>query len=110
MEWIQGSLMVMVSIRLLIQTLQKGVLPPLFRGWSEEEVNHPWFKIPLKIEIENVNIKHIVLALKVKSILVPDQDKNNDIDLQIHMAMYTYTVTYLSYYNFNNTIQLSLWL
>ncbi|KAI3846613.1 hypothetical protein MKX03_029481, partial [Papaver bracteatum] len=32
------------------------------------------------MEIENVNIKHIVLALKVKSILVPYQDKNNDIE------------------------------
>ncbi|XP_026405375.1 meiosis-specific protein ASY1-like isoform X3 [Papaver somniferum] len=79
MEWNQGSLMVMVSIRLLIQTQQKGVLPPFFRGCSEEEANHPWLKTPLKMEIGNVNSKHVVLALKVKSILVPYQDENNDI-------------------------------
>ncbi|KAI3860559.1 hypothetical protein MKX03_013362, partial [Papaver bracteatum] len=57
------------------------------------------------MEIENVSSKHIVLALKVKSILVPYQDKNNDIErsawvliqcqqlsLQIHIARYTYTL------------------
>ncbi|RZC69357.1 hypothetical protein C5167_032467 [Papaver somniferum] len=151
MEWNQGSLMVMVLIRLLIQTQQKEmkipklmlinaesrriidgmesvsfsysnsnnedvmmnishtgnkkqgatfrsygnaditpnkmrynrVMPPFFRGCSEEEASHPWLKTPLKMAIGNVNSKHIVLDLKVNwskvSWYVPYQDENNDI-------------------------------
>ncbi|RZC49119.1 hypothetical protein C5167_017540 [Papaver somniferum] len=56
------------------------VLPTFFIGCSEEEANHPWLKTPLKMAIGNVNSKHIVLPLKVKSILVPYQDENNDIE------------------------------
>ncbi|MCL7051079.1 hypothetical protein MKW94_008420, partial [Papaver nudicaule] len=51
--------------------------PPFFRGCSEQEANHSWLKNPLEMEIGNVNSKHIVLALKVKSILDPCQDENN---------------------------------
>ncbi|KAI5401940.1 hypothetical protein KIW84_066414 [Lathyrus oleraceus] len=40
--------------------------PPFFRECTEEEVNHPWVKNPLKMEVGNVNSKHFVLALKVK--------------------------------------------
>ncbi|KAI3879692.1 hypothetical protein MKX03_012018 [Papaver bracteatum] len=54
--------------------------PPYFRGCSEQEANHPWLKNPLKMEIGNVNSKHFVLALKVKSILDPCQDENNDME------------------------------
>ncbi|MCL7029090.1 hypothetical protein MKW94_029332, partial [Papaver nudicaule] len=54
--------------------------PPFFRGCSEQEGNHPWLKSPLKMEIGNVNSKHFVLALKVKSILDPCQDENNDME------------------------------
>ncbi|KAI3906187.1 hypothetical protein MKW92_007337 [Papaver armeniacum] len=49
--------------------------PPFFRGCSEQEANHPWLKNPLKMEIGNVNSKHFVLALKVKSILDPCHDE-----------------------------------
>ncbi|MCL7044193.1 hypothetical protein MKW94_012308, partial [Papaver nudicaule] len=55
--------------------------PPFFRGCSEQEANHPWLKNPLKMEIGNVNSKHFVLALKVKSILDPCQDENNDMEV-----------------------------
>ncbi|XP_026456286.1 uncharacterized protein LOC113357179 isoform X2 [Papaver somniferum] len=51
---------------------------PFFIGCSEQEANNPWLKNPLKMEIGNVNSKHFVLALKVKSILDPCQDENND--------------------------------
>ncbi|KAI3985323.1 hypothetical protein MKX01_033637 [Papaver californicum] len=54
--------------------------PPFFRGCSEQEANHPWLKNPLKLEIGNVNSKHFVLALKVKSILDPCQDEPNDME------------------------------
>ncbi|RZC76547.1 hypothetical protein C5167_000661 [Papaver somniferum] len=54
--------------------------PPFFRGCSEQEANYPWLKNPLKMEIGNVNSKHFVLALKVKSILDPCQDENNDME------------------------------
>ncbi|KAI3888266.1 hypothetical protein MKW92_035388 [Papaver armeniacum] len=54
--------------------------PPFFRGCSEQEASHPWLKNPLKMEIGNVNSKHFVLALKVKSILDPCQEENNDME------------------------------
>ncbi|CAA7405205.1 unnamed protein product [Spirodela intermedia] len=53
--------------------------PPFFRCCSENEANNLWRKTPLKMEIGNVNSKHVVLALKVKSILDPCEDENNDI-------------------------------
>ncbi|CAA6668360.1 unnamed protein product [Spirodela intermedia] len=53
--------------------------PPFFRCCSENEANNLWTKTPLKMEIGNVNSKHVVLALKVKSILDPCEDENNDI-------------------------------
>ncbi|KAI3842439.1 hypothetical protein MKX03_035046 [Papaver bracteatum] len=54
--------------------------PPFFRGCSEQETKHPWLKNPLKMEIGNVNNKHFVLALKVKSILDPCQNEDNDME------------------------------
>ncbi|KAF5191838.1 Meiosis-specific protein asy1 [Thalictrum thalictroides] len=56
--------------------------PPFFRGCSEQEANNSWTKNPLKMEVGNVNSKHLVLALKVKSILDPCEDENENDDLQ----------------------------
>ncbi|CAN0908268.1 Meiosis-specific protein ASY1 [Linum grandiflorum] len=53
--------------------------PPFFKGCSEEAHN-PWTKSPLKMEVGNVNSKHFVLALKVKSVLDPCDDENGDMD------------------------------
>ncbi|KAK9267531.1 hypothetical protein L1049_009959 [Liquidambar formosana] len=53
--------------------------PPFFRGCAEEEAHNPWMKNPLKMEVGNVNSKHFVLALKVKSVLDPCEDENDDI-------------------------------
>ncbi|GMN49238.1 hypothetical protein TIFTF001_018396 [Ficus carica] len=53
--------------------------PPFFRGCTEEEAHNPWTKSPLKMEVGNVNSKHLVLALKVKSVLDPCEDENEDI-------------------------------
>ncbi|XP_062156977.1 meiosis-specific protein ASY1 [Alnus glutinosa] len=53
--------------------------PPFFRGCTEEEAHNPWTKNPLKMEVGNVNSKHLVLALKVKSVLDPCEDENEDI-------------------------------
>ncbi|KAE9617359.1 putative HORMA domain, winged helix-turn-helix DNA-binding domain-containing protein [Lupinus albus] len=52
--------------------------PPFFRGCTEEEAYHPWSKNPLKMEVGNVNSKHFVLALKVKSVLDPCEDDNEE--------------------------------
>ncbi|KAL0364326.1 UNVERIFIED_CONTAM: Meiosis-specific protein ASY1 [Sesamum angustifolium] len=52
--------------------------PPFFRGCTEEEAHNPWNKNPLKMEVGKVNSKHLVLALKVKSVLDPCEDENND--------------------------------
>ncbi|KAK6922406.1 HORMA domain [Dillenia turbinata] len=52
--------------------------PPFFRGCTAEEAHNPWTKKPLKMEVGNVNSKHFVLALKVKSVLDPCEDENND--------------------------------
>ncbi|XP_061993330.1 meiosis-specific protein ASY1-like [Rosa rugosa] len=53
--------------------------PPFFRGCTEEETRNSWTKNPLKMEVGNVNSKHLVLALKVKSVLDPCEDENDDI-------------------------------
>ncbi|KAG6653923.1 meiosis-specific protein ASY1 [Carya illinoinensis] len=53
--------------------------PPFFRGCTEEEAHNPWTKNPLKMEVGKVNSKHLVLALKVKSVLDPCEDENEDI-------------------------------
>ncbi|XP_057426693.1 meiosis-specific protein ASY1-like [Lotus japonicus] len=50
--------------------------PPFFRGCTEEEAYHQWEKNPLKMEVGDVNSKHFVLALKVKSVLDPCEDDN----------------------------------
>ncbi|XP_004310076.1 PREDICTED: HORMA domain-containing protein 1-like [Fragaria vesca subsp. vesca] len=52
--------------------------PPFFRCCAEEEAHNPWTKNPLKMEVGNVNSKHLVLALKVKSVLDPCEDENDD--------------------------------
>ncbi|XP_021644282.2 meiosis-specific protein ASY1 isoform X1 [Hevea brasiliensis] len=54
--------------------------PPFFRSCAEEEANNPWTKSPLKMEVGNVNSKHFVLALKVKSVLDPCDDENDDME------------------------------
>ncbi|XP_034691094.1 meiosis-specific protein ASY1-like isoform X3 [Vitis riparia] len=53
--------------------------PPFFRSCTEEEAHISWNKNPLKMEVGNVNSKHLVLALKVKSVLDPCEDENEDI-------------------------------
>ncbi|KAK9063523.1 hypothetical protein SSX86_017393 [Deinandra increscens subsp. villosa] len=50
--------------------------PPFFRGCTEEETHNAWTKNPLKMEVGNVNSKHFVLSLKVKSVLDPCEDDN----------------------------------
>ncbi|GJU54702.1 meiosis-specific protein ASY1 [Tanacetum coccineum] len=50
--------------------------PPFFRGCTEDETVNTWTKNPLKMEVGNVNSKHFVLALKVKSVLDPCEDDN----------------------------------
>nr|XP_027086387.1 meiosis-specific protein ASY1-like [Coffea arabica] len=52
--------------------------PPFFRGCTEEEAQNPWSKIPLKMEVGNVNSKHLVLTLKVKSVLDPCEDEHDE--------------------------------
>ncbi|XP_057776963.1 meiosis-specific protein ASY1 [Salvia miltiorrhiza] len=52
--------------------------PPFFRGCTDEEAHNQWTKNPLKMEVGKVNSKHLVLALKVKSVLDPCEDENND--------------------------------
>ncbi|KAL3523167.1 hypothetical protein ACH5RR_016001 [Cinchona calisaya] len=52
--------------------------PPFFRGCTEEKSHNPWTKSPLKMEVGNVNSKHLVLALKVKSVLDPCEDENGN--------------------------------
>ncbi|XP_010556152.1 PREDICTED: HORMA domain-containing protein 1 [Tarenaya hassleriana] len=52
--------------------------PPFFRGCTEEEAHHVWTKNPLRMEVGNVNSKHLVLTLKVKSVLDPCEDENDD--------------------------------
>ncbi|XP_077228642.1 DNA-binding HORMA family protein [Tasmannia lanceolata] len=52
--------------------------PPFFRSCTEQEASNPWTKNPLKMEVGNVNSKHFVLALKVKSVLDPCEDENDD--------------------------------
>ncbi|WMV22821.1 hypothetical protein MTR67_016206 [Solanum verrucosum] len=51
--------------------------PPFFKGCTDEEALNPWMKNPLKLEVGNVNSKHFVLALKVKSVLDPCEDEND---------------------------------
>ncbi|XP_057484872.1 meiosis-specific protein ASY1-like [Actinidia eriantha] len=53
--------------------------PPFFRSCTEQESHNSWTKNPLKMEVGNVNSKHFVLALKVKSVLDPCEDENDDI-------------------------------
>ncbi|KAK4377025.1 hypothetical protein RND71_003321 [Anisodus tanguticus] len=52
--------------------------PPFFRGCTDEEALNPWTKNPLKLEVGNVNSKHFVLDLKVKSVLDPCEDENDN--------------------------------
>ncbi|KAF8040897.1 hypothetical protein BT93_B2960 [Corymbia citriodora subsp. variegata] len=52
--------------------------PPFFRCCSEEEAHNQWMKNPLKMEVGHVNSKHLILALKVKSVLDPCGDENGD--------------------------------
>ncbi|XP_051121256.1 meiosis-specific protein ASY1 [Andrographis paniculata] len=60
--------------------------PPFFRSCTEEEAYNPWTRNPLKMEVGKVNSKHLVLALKVKSVLDPCEDENNsnqDVDVSL---------------------------
>ncbi|GAB4855029.1 HORMA domain-containing protein [Ancistrocladus abbreviatus] len=60
--------------------------PPFFRCCAAEEAHNLWTKKPLKMEVGNVNSKHFILALKVKSVLDPcedDSDGNQDDDVSL---------------------------
>ncbi|CAM0880015.1 unnamed protein product [Alopecurus aequalis] len=50
--------------------------PPFFKGCADNEAINIWNKNPLKMEVGNVNSKHLVLALKVKSVLDPCEANN----------------------------------
>ncbi|XP_074577782.1 meiosis-specific protein PAIR2 [Curcuma longa] len=50
--------------------------PPFFRKCSENEPACTWAKTPLKMEVGSVNSRHLLLSLKVKSILDPCEDEN----------------------------------
>uniref|UniRef100_A0A0E0E8R7 HORMA domain-containing protein n=1 Tax=Oryza meridionalis TaxID=40149 RepID=A0A0E0E8R7_9ORYZ len=50
--------------------------PPFFKCCADNEAINIWNKNPLKMEVGNVNSKHLVLALKVKSVLDPCDDNN----------------------------------
>lgn len=52
--------------------------PPFFQSCTVEEANNPWTKTPLKMKVGSVNSKHLILALKVKSVLDPCEDENNE--------------------------------
>ncbi|KAF8694943.1 hypothetical protein HU200_038050 [Digitaria exilis] len=52
--------------------------PPFFKCCADNEAINIWNKNPLKMEVGNVNSKHLVLALKVKSVLDPCDDNNVD--------------------------------
>ncbi|KAK9757182.1 hypothetical protein RND81_01G146300 [Saponaria officinalis] len=52
--------------------------PPFFRGCTEEETRNQWTRNPLRMEVGNVNSKHFVLALKVKSVLDPCEDDDDE--------------------------------
>ncbi|KAK3133778.1 hypothetical protein QOZ80_6AG0540890 [Eleusine coracana subsp. coracana] len=50
--------------------------PPFFKCCTDNEAINIWNKAPLKMEVGNVNSKHLVLALKVKSVLDPCDDNS----------------------------------
>ncbi|XP_078180060.1 DNA-binding HORMA family protein [Carex rostrata] len=52
--------------------------PPFFKGCSENEAVNIWNRNPLKMEVGNVDSKHLVLTLKVRSVLDPCEDENGD--------------------------------
>ncbi|KAL9665626.1 hypothetical protein QQ045_021047 [Rhodiola kirilowii] len=54
--------------------------PPFFRGCTEEESHNSWTKNPLRMDVGNVNSKHFVFALKVKSVLDLCEDENDEIE------------------------------
>ncbi|XP_051209327.1 meiosis-specific protein PAIR2 isoform X1 [Lolium perenne] len=56
--------------------------PPFFKGCVDNEAINIWNKNPLKMEVGSVNSKHLVLALKVKSVLDPCEanDGNSEDD------------------------------
>ncbi|KAK2969300.1 hypothetical protein RJ640_030841, partial [Escallonia rubra] len=60
--------------------------PPFFRSCTEQEAYNPWTKNPLKMEVGNVNSKHFVLALKVKSVLDPCEDENDEIEDDVSLG------------------------
>ncbi|XP_020087198.1 meiosis-specific protein PAIR2 isoform X2 [Ananas comosus] len=61
--------------------------PPFFRCCAENEAINSWTKNPLKMEIGNVNSKHLVLTLKVKSVLDPCEDENGDVPEDEEMSL-----------------------
>ncbi|KAI4343389.1 hypothetical protein L6164_010742 [Bauhinia variegata] len=68
-------------IRTLVQLMRtldarSDYEPPFFRFCTEEESHHPWTESPLKMEVGNVNSKHFVSALTVKSFLDPCEIQN----------------------------------
>lgn len=62
----------LVCFQLLVEVTQfsccqpEDYEPPFFKCCAENEAINIWNKNPLKMELGNVNSKHLVLALKVK--------------------------------------------
>jgi hypothetical protein len=76
---VQGSILDFMSLPSMMRYLIRKTIiyyylplqpadyePPFFRGCTEEEAHNPWTKNPLKMEVGNVDSKHLVLALKVR--------------------------------------------
>ncbi|KAL9244830.1 hypothetical protein vseg_018551 [Gypsophila vaccaria] len=62
--------------------------PPFFRECTEEEARNQWTKNPLKMDVGNVNSKHFVLELKVKSVLDPcENDNENSQDESVSLGV-----------------------
>jgi meiosis-specific protein HOP1 len=64
------------TVNLLCYLQPEDYEPPFFKCCADNEAINIWNKNPLKMEVGNVNSKHLVLALKVKSVLDPCDDNN----------------------------------
>ncbi|KAL6529042.1 HORMA domain [Orobanche hederae] len=69
---------IILSVDVVGKMIPMDYEPPFFRGCTEDEAHNPWTRNPLKMEVGKVNSKHLILALKVKSMLDPCEDENND--------------------------------
>ena len=65
--------------------------PPFFRSCTDKEINNSWTKTPLKMEVGNVNSKHVLLALKVGHglfyFLLSNASEEKDSTLQVKSVL-----------------------